>query len=266
MASNSGQTAGNLSDFLRLVQQVPESDGSPRWYRGCGKSSYELTPTLYRHPSTNSIEELMSLESSLIDRFKERSIPYLTRNLERDWEYLFFMQHYGVPTRLLDWTESPFFALYFAVDSAEYNHENGEVLYSGDATVWVLNPIAWNRWALSYRSFNGGVISSGDPDALAYAPNPDLAVMGNEPLAIYGRHNSPRIVAQRGVFTVFGKSTDPMENKQLPQDILSKIVIPRENIASIFNELTAVGITDASIFPDLDGLAKELKRNFGFEV
>ena len=264
MAANEGVTAGTLSDFLRLIQQASKSDGTPLWYRGCGKSSYKLTPTLYRHPSASSITELMGIESNLIDRFKERSIPYLSRNLEGDWEYLFFMQHYGVPTRLLDWTENPFFALYFALDSTDYQNENGETLYSEDAAVWILNPIAWNRWALSYRTFGGGIISSGDLDARAYEPKSDLDAMGNEPLAIYGRHNSPRIVAQRGVFTVFGKSTEPMENKQSPEGTLAKIVIPKENIEAMFDELIAVGVTDSSIFPDLDGLAKELKRNFGY--
>jgi len=94
--------------------------------------------------------------------------------------------------------------------------------------------------------------------------------MGNEPLAIYGAHNNPRIVTQRGVFTIFGKSLKQMEgipgNGPFPSDVVKKFEIPKEAIPDLRWELDAIGITAATAFPDLDGLAKELKRNLGYEV
>ena len=257
----------NLSEYLSLVREVSQSAGAFRWYRGCGRSSYELTPTLYRHPSAASIEDLMKLETDIVNRFKERSLPYLSRNLHEDWEYLFLMQHYGVPTRLLDWTENPFFALLFALIYADYDWIDGKMTYSDDASVWILDPVSWNRWALSHNTFEGTIISVGDKNLAWYGPKPDeLDMMPNEPLAIYGTHNSPRIVAQRGVFTIFGKSTAPMENKQIPDKTLLKVPIPRACMPAMLNELASMGIADTSLFPDLEGLARELKRTFGYRV
>ena len=270
MAHKSTIFIHNLAEYTVVVQEASAFRESPLWYRGSGKSSYPLVPTLYRHPTAKSFEQLMQLESEIMNRFRERSLPYLTRNLDNDekgWEWLFLMQHYGVPTRLLDWTENPLFALLFATIYADHEWDGGEVNYFHDACVWVLDPVIWNQWALNHMTYQGAIISVGDHYAGSYAPQqPRLDAMLNEPIAIYGTYNSPRIVAQRGMFTIFGRSTDPMEQKEVPDNVLLKLVIPKDNIPSVIIELASMGITDATIFPDLDGLARELKRSFGYEV
>ena len=69
---------------------------------------------------------------------------------------MFFMQHYGVPTRLLDWTENPFVAIYFALVSMED-------IKNVDAAIWMCDPVAWNRAALEHISFNGAVLDQSSP-------------------------------------------------------------------------------------------------------
>ena len=259
----------NLSEFMVIVQEASAFKETPRWYRGCGKISYELVPSLYRHPVAKSSEDFKQLESEIMARFKERSLPHLTRNLDHDshgWENLFLMQHHGVPTRLLDWTENPFFALLFALIYADHEWVDGEAIYPEDASVWILDPVAWNRSALRHTRFQEGIVYSAHPNAQPYAPDSGLNVMPTEPIAIYGTYNSARIVAQRGVFTIFGQSTDPMEAKPYAKETLIKLVIPRSHIRPTIAELTSIGITDSSIFPDLDGLARDLKRKFGYRV
>jgi hypothetical protein len=87
---------------------------------------------------------------------------------------------------------------------------------------------------------------------------------------MYGLHNSPRIVAQRGVFTIFGKETQPMEAvfvaNDYPDDALVKFEFPPDKIRELRDSLFAIGITDSVVYPDLAGLAVELKRYFGFRV
>ena len=94
--------------------------------------------------------------------------------------------------------------------------------------------------------------------------------MREKPIAIYGTHNSGRIVAQRGVFTIFGKGIKPMEvifdEDKFSGDTLIKIVIPKEKIQDILDSLISIGITDSVVFPDLDGLSKEVKRFYKFDI
>jgi len=68
----------DLASFTSIIQSEINSNQST-WYRGCGSYSHKLQPTLYQHPSINTIEGLMEKESGIIDRFKERCIPHLDR-------------------------------------------------------------------------------------------------------------------------------------------------------------------------------------------
>lgn len=148
-------------------------------------------------------------------RFRQRSLPFVSRPLGDDWEALFIMQHYGVPTRLLDWTENPFIALLFSVMSKKFSatgKRGARVLkFKSDATVWLLDPIIWNRHALQHQGFNRGIPFTDDEVLVPYKPPMTTRDARNLPVAINGAHNSARIVAQRGAFTIFGDSIEPME-------------------------------------------------------
>ncbi len=261
-------TINNLSDFTAFVEKTLTNPDVIAWYRGCGKEDYELIPTLYRHPTIKDVNQLLDLEKKIISRFKQRSVPYLNRQLINEWEYLFFMQHYRIPTRLLDWTEHPYIALFFALTSANFSLIKNE--YTDNAAVWVLDPISWNRKVLKHISFREGILSQEDQQLTGHSPMADISMMMEEPLALYGTHNSPRIVAQRGVFCIFGKSLNSMEYiyeiKDFPQDSLIKLIIPKEHISSLLYSIISIGYTDSVIFPDLDGLANELKRFFKYRV
>jgi len=203
-------------------------------------------------------------------RFRQRGVPYHSRDLRDDWDALFFMQHYGVPTRLLDWTENPLTGLYFALMSAPWRQaSNGSVQYSKPAAVWVLDPHIWNQAALSHVSYTGGPLTAGDDALKGYAHQLGAAAMNAYPVALYGAHNSARIVAQQGVFTIFGTHKVPMEalvrNGTFPQSALCRVIVPPSRVTPMRTSLLNQGITETSVFPDLEGLARETKRHFGFE-
>lgn len=256
-----------LKDFTAFVELILSNPDEIAWYRGVGDISYELKPTLYRRLEIVNINDFLELEKQIISRFKQRSIPYLSRSLIDDWDMLFLMQHYRVPTRLLDWTEHPYVALYFALTTAPFDKKTAK--YITDAAIWVINPVLWNQKNLQHLSFKGGILSQEFPQVRNYFPVTDLDMLPENPLAIYGSHNSPRIVAQRGVFTIFGKNLNPMEiiyKNDFPKNSLRKIIIPKENILNLLKSIISIGYTDSVIFPDLDGLGKEIKRFFDYEV
>jgi hypothetical protein len=181
------------------------------------------------------------------------------------------MQHYAVPTRLLDWTENPFVGLYFAVMYAPYEVTSmGLLRFSQAAALWILDPVAWNRHSLHHQSYDGGVLVPGDDALKGYRPTPSFSGMYNHPVALYGAHNSSRIVAQRGVFTIFGQNTNPMEKvfvtEGFPGDSLIKVTLTRKVLPEIRRSILKYGITESVVFPDLEGLSREIKRTFGFEV
>jgi len=261
----------SINQFIELVQEGIKRAGTPLWYRGCCDHSHGLIPTLYRHPTTREASKLIELETKILSRFRQRSVPYQSRPLNSPWEHLFFMQHFGIPTRLLDWTENPYVGLYFALCGKPDRYTGGAPVYDSDAAVWMLDPVAWNKKALEDITWSGGVLTPGDDAPLSgYEPFQLPTMIKNYPVAIYGTHNSYRIVAQRGVFMIFGKSLLSMEetyqNLKFPEDTLLKVTIPHSRIGALMNALSDIGITDSVVFPDLDGLAKETRRSFGFKI
>ena len=265
------KTITTLGEYMGIVEELM-TPGDPVWYRGAGKATHQLTPSLYRHPGALTAEEYAGMESKILQRFRERSIPYQRPPIgsedEREWEMLFVMQHFGVPTRLLDWTENPHVGLFFALTSAEFDYDKR--LAKEDACVWALRPEAWNRQALADISYSGDILSVGSEQLKWYMPSGDLGLQRKTPVSMWGLHNSPRIVAQRGVFTIFGNRTEPMEevlvNSDYDLDTMIKLVIPADAVGPLLSALSRIGITDSVIYPDLGGLAMELKRHYGYRV
>lgn len=262
--------AKSLTEFVELIEGYQGKSPHTLWYRGCGRGDHDLVPSLYRHKTRNTVPDIAHLEQELMIRFQQRSIPMRPHPFNDDWDLLFFMQHYRIPTRLLDWTENPFIALYFAVTSAEFDRTNtGRLEFGAPAAVWVLNPAIWNRHALAHQSYDGGPLTTGDDELKGYQPRHTFEGMNKTPVALFGAHNSPRIVAQRGVFTITGQNVSAMEEVfragTFPNDCLTQIVLPRRFLPSLRKAILDHGVTESAVFPDLEGLAMEIRRTFGFE-
>lgn len=260
----------SLSDFIDLVEEMHGNAIDSMWYRGCGKRSFTLVPSLYRHRKAKTSAQLTALERNLMARFRQRSLPYHSRSLVDDWDTLFFMQHYGIPTRLLDWTENPFTALHFALMGAHRTKTaKGRYRFDEPAAVWILDPVRWNRHVLSKQSFDAGALTPGDEALNGYKPNLGFTGTNSHPVALYGAYNSARIVAQQGVFMIFGEDKAPMEHlyryNSYPKDSLIRVTIKVSAIKAMRDSLLSHGITESVVFPDLEGLALEIKRSFGFE-
>jgi hypothetical protein len=270
MSAPTSHSVPSLVKFVELIEQFQKAASGPLWFRGVGNANYHLEPSLFRLPPPRTVAGMASVESQLMAMFKQRSVIYGTRALVGEWEHLFFMQHHGVPTRLLDWSENPFIAFFFAVMSARKEKVGKTYDFTNDAGVWILDPIAWNRRALSHNSYSGGILSVSDDDLKGNEYRPNYVGMNNHPVCMFGIHNSQRIVNQRGVFSVFGQSLIAMEETydtaSFPVDSLRKIELPKKQLDDFRSSIVACGITDSVVYPDLGGLATEIKRHHGFEV
>jgi hypothetical protein len=244
----------SVKQFMMLVSDL-NAEGKQLWFRGARKASYHLEPSLYRHPKVKDPNKLIELEWELLSDFRHRAPPFVRSLPTLDLEILFLMQHFGVPTRLLDWTENPLVALFFALEN-------------DDAAVWVLDPVELNKRALNNREGSDKIVGGNFSDLGGYHPSEEgRKVHMKHPIAVYGIHNSQRIVAQRGGFVLFGKRTEPMDLQ--PEisgagGVVRKIPIAREVKREAFMELFNMGVSDSVIYPDLDGLGREIKNRRGF--
>lgn len=258
------QVPASFSDLLSIIEAF--QDGRKfSWYRGSGNSAYSLVPSLVRKSPPVSVSDLNKIEKSIANTFAQRSPPFVDTNFNSEWRTLFYMQHYGIPTRLLDWSESPFVGLYFALTSVQRDKKGKP---ANDVALWMCDPVAWNRTALSHITFTGDILDEYCEEVKAYSPSSDLDQRAAIPIMIYGTHNSPRIVAQRGVFALFGKGVEGMEkvfgDGAFPADTLRKVVIPKASVDGYLVSLHRKGFAESTIFPDIFGLALEIKRSFGY--
>src|SRR5436190_20036268 len=104
---------GEFAEWVELVSKLgTESEREEMWFRGVGKSTYKLVPGLYRLES--GLDRLS--DDELRVQFSRRATPLVAGRRPRDnWEWYCLMQHYRVPTRLLDWSDAALVALYFAL-------------------------------------------------------------------------------------------------------------------------------------------------------
>jgi len=288
MAQPKSKVVRTISDFSAEIEAALKAskdrhEGKPNtpelivnWYRGIGVAeTYPLTPSLYRH-SDKKVDNLLRMEGKMLEWFRRRGSVYHpirpSANEELDrLELLFFMQHYGVPTRLLDWTENPYIGLYFALTAAKYDAANG--IYVSPAALWILDPVSWNEKSLGSGWGGRGPLSAEDGLTHGYSPvgrKPDTKLLRDESSAIYGTYNNARIAAQRGVFVIFGSERASMEEafdkRHYPKDSLLKLIFEPAEIPYLLEAVVSMGFTDSSSYPDLQGLAMELRRHFKFPL
>ncbi len=136
---NIADLCGYILEVQRICQDwdISSTTVDP-WFRGQGSSSWDLRPSLYRK------KENYKLEREMVRDFKLRAATLLEFEPSNDLEWLFVMQHYGLPTRLLDWTESYLCALYFA--TVDYASKK-------DAAVWILDPWSLNVSSLEFSLY-----------------------------------------------------------------------------------------------------------------
>ncbi|MEZ0130501.1 FRG domain-containing protein [Flavobacterium sp. LBUM151] len=239
-----------ITTLARFIEEIENIYDSRMWFRGHSKISYKLSPTIYRG---NLKAEY---EINFHTQFKSRALPYL-KNKPQDnyWEWLFLMQHHSIPTRLLDWSNSALVALAFAILFQDKFEE--------DAAIWCLNPRILNDCTrVNLDKFDSIPDISTNINAQS-SYKLDAAARPDYPIAITGPLNSERIVAQKGTFTLFpNTSSFNLEDKQEAHNFLTLLILKKENIESIKKQLFYLGITESSIYPDLNNLAIEIKKEF----
>lgn len=184
-------------------------------YRGVSNAAYPLIPKIGRNK-----DYTLRLEQDVYKLFKKHATAFLNYEPIDEWEWLAIAQHYGLATRLLDWSESPLVAAYFAV--AEESGEDSAV-YVVDVSMYLDLELSINRNPFKVR---------GDE---VFIPN----------------HIDSRITAQSGIFTIHSNP-----KKEFKKNVIQKIIIPAKLRKKFKGMLFVYGIHQGTLFPDLVGQAQ----------
>lgn len=239
--------AESYREIFDIVSEIKHShfENKEIWFRGQGSSEYMLKPSLLRTIKGVNKEKELFLE------FKRLStgIGVVYAN---EWTALIDMQHYGVPTRLLDWTNNLGVALYFAVSTS--------VLHS-PMSLYIMDPIELNK--LSNKK--GIPVLPNDSMSLSYVQNyvDREPFPARFPIAVKCDSVNQRVKAQSGMFTIHGdeeNESDIIATILDKKSAIYKIDISLEAIASLNDYFDFSGIKDYTIFPDIQGIASHLRN------
>lgn len=224
-------------------------------FRGLSDAAYRLETTLARLGG-----DFASLERHLLRNFKK----YAHRSVvERDslWHWLSVAQHYGLPTRLLDWTYSPYIALHFATANIEKFHLDG--------AIWAVN---YQQAHLLLPDRLRGLLEAEGANVLtvemlsgSVATLEELAEMDDRPYAVFFEPPSidDRIANQFGLFSVMPDARLPLDAWLATRpELWRRILIPAELKWEIRDKLDQANITERVLFPGLDGLSHWLRRHY----
>jgi hypothetical protein len=280
----SDKVANSLGQYLTIVSNIRKQWKVPSrkelWFRAedAKYSKTHLQPGLYRPRDSGkrkSTDNLLELENDLYSEFR-RCATQLSdvraRSDDWEWDSYFLMQHHGVPTRLLDWSDGALIALHFSIIDKPRPPKSGSIVFILDP-YWLLKKLdndsdqadARSRWGKYLEKVKDD--SSGEDWDRLYLPVDEddieepLLQLPVSPQLWDSPHVSRRVAAQRSRFMIFG--TDPLWLAKLLRGRsthLTSITIPRGAISRIRQELRDAGVTESVVFPDLDGLGRELKQ------
>lgn len=232
----------SISELVDRLKADCNFYNGPIWFRGQTKKEYKLVPSFYRKATAVS-------EMTLIKKFKQNASLLLSNNNSDDFEWLFIMQHHGVPTRLLDWTESSLVALYFACED----------MFDKEGSLWVLLPNELNKHSSIEPDETYDI--PGILELENYKPKNYHAdrtnVMG--PAAAIATRNTSRMQAQQGTFTIFHKKRTAIEDLGDKKHVW-RYIIPPTSKKNILKELKLCGVDKFQLFPELSSIGDTLKK------
>ena len=260
--------------LIRKIFKIGHTDDESLFYRGHAKDTYLLEPSLYRKQELIDAEHLLFRELLV-------SNPADFLGDSSTFEKLVRMQHYSLPTRLLDLTTNPLIALYFACKSHEnataevlvFKIKNTEIKFFDSDTVSCLANLARLQaqdkaqidFALAQEPFNATLpitkllhfIREEKSFFVEKIVPSDLQRI----VCVRGKMTNDRIVSQSGAFLIFGLGAALKAGH--PSIFTERVSINKNDKKKILNELDALNINESTVFPYIENSAKYISKKYG---
>jgi hypothetical protein len=246
------QTIHSLGELIEVIGGLKSQE--VLWYRGHENQDWELIPSVQR-------EEYAGKEQYLAnDFYMKASVTLRDKPDFRNYSaWLSIMRHYGLPTRLLDWSRSPLIAAYFAV-------ENWNMQSDVDGCIWILSPSKLNvseGFQQYLYSIDSHTALQMIRPAFKKEYEPENRNVIDKILACYPIEHNMRIYVQQSAFTLH--NTDRRLEEINQDGLLKKIQIPGSAKERIAYELNLMGITLSHVYPDAQNIATELVYGSKYE-
>lgn len=231
----SSTKVGSLSKFVEAVVELNGETVRGAIYRGQSDCRFDLTSTLHRSLTRSNPTNIQRAKNGFLIFRKERHLYHDVSSLS-PWDELCLAQHYGLPTRLLDWTLDPLIALYFSLEQVD--HEN----ITADACVYMLPSDSNTPWVTSDELVGDpfGEVTKDGSDSDHFILIPDYL--------------NARVRNQSGVFSLSKSVT-----AAFPKSKCHQIVIPGDCIKLFKRELIQFGVSRKKIYSDVEALCADLK-------
>lgn len=227
-------------------------------YRGVDDASFGLQTSIQRLG-----REPIDLESNLIRNFQKYSpINTLVDNYNNIWNWITLGQHYGLPTRLLDWTFSPYVALHFSTEDLSKFDKDGAIWMVDFAAIIKYYPKNLQDKLVNDRIFSltsnelNTEIGDNINKIYKYSRDNINTMIFFEPPSI-----DNRIINQYGLFSfMLDPNSDKLKWLEDKENVFKKIIIPQKLKWEIRDKLDQANVSERVIYPGLDGISKWLKR------